>query len=197
MKNLLLIISIFYISFSSQAQTVLPLDNYYSFFKTHNKIPKGTYIKDVSHILNKYEGTWTGTYQGNQYLVQIQKTTRSFLGIQLDALILNLKITTPAGKVTVNTLSNSIEEAAAVGGIFKKDNPNVYRLAYSSRDNDRAGCGDQGDMYIELTNNNTQLKVYVAPISVMLGGDGKCPNGTFTPPFPNGEQPPMLLTKQK
>ncbi len=196
MRNLILIISIFCISFSSPAQTILPLENYYAFFKTHSKIPKGTYIKDVNHILNKYKGTWKGTYQGNQYLIHIKTTTRAFLGIQLDALILNFKITTPAGEVKVNTLNSSLEDAAAKGAIFKKDNPNVYKLAYASSDNDRAGCGDQGQMYIELTNQNTQLKLYVVPMSLMWGGDD-CPNGTFTPPFPNEVQTPMLLTKVK
>jgi len=58
----ILIITLIVVSINCKAQTIqgiIPVEN---FFNYQNKIPDGTYIKDINNVLDKFTGKWLGSY---------------------------------------------------------------------------------------------------------------------------------------
>lgn len=176
---------LFIISFTCKAQ-IIPVENHFNY---PNEIPNGTYIKDVNNVLNKFTGTWIGSYDNKNYEVVIEQTTISYLQILNDILLLRYKITDANGTVLLNTLPLPDDSDYVVMGEYV--NPSgSYQLDYGGYEYD---CGQSGTIFIKTFNNNTQMKLYLY-LGESPYNEIDCPNGFAEQVFPTHTQ--IILTKQ-
>jgi len=174
---------LFIISFTCKAQ-IIPVENHFNY---PNEIPNGTYIKDVNNVLNKFTGTWIGSYDNKNYEVVIEQTTISYLQILNDILLLRYKITDANGTVLLNTLPDDSDYV--VMGEYV--NPSgSYQLDYGGYEYD---CGQSVTIFIKTFNNNTQMKLYLY-LGESPYNEIDCPNGFAEQVFPTHTQ--IILTKQ-
>src|SRR5690606_1739518 len=92
MKKILLITLLILTALSCKAQ-IIPIEEDINYRINEIEIPDGAYIKDVNHLLDKFVGTWIGTFDNKSYEFGITKLTESFLGISNDRLIIKNEIT--------------------------------------------------------------------------------------------------------
>lgn len=200
MNNKVLILCILLATMSCKAQLIalppgtIPIENYNSFANAHDGIPDGTYLKDVNHVLDKYLGIWSGSYDGKEYELQILKSMKSYLGTKTDLLLIHYKITDNTGNVIINTLELPDNSIYVIEGLnFVGDNAEIYKADYQSN---QSTCGDSGTLYLEITNSSeTQMSLYIIPDEAIYSDD-ECPIGYIKPPFPDEDETPMTLTKQ-
>lgn len=198
MKKLILILVLLVTVYSCKAQiypsNVVPIEN----FENHDfngRTPEGTYIKDVNHLLDKYEGTWTGAFDNKTYEIVINKTTDSFLGVQEDELLLRYKITNASGSEIINILNLPDDSASIVGGqnIKNGGNPDEYYVLFYQGESYK--CGQIGDMFIYVSaDNSNQLNLRLVPSRHSIRSS-QCPNGHAQQLFPT-DSDSMVLTKQ-
>lgn len=201
MKNYITIIALFILSLSCKAQynNIVPLENYYSYVE-NNSITDGTYLKDVNNVLNKYVGTWKGEFDGKEYTLKVNKSSRTTTSGKMkeDLIYIRYTIKDSNGNIIKKTIGDS-NSSALRGNLFEKDNPDIYSLLYWGKDDQEIKCGNIGDMFIQTLDNNTKLKIYVEPEHMLFakieGEPDPYPNGRILPPFPD-EDNPMILTKQ-
>ena len=123
---------LFIISFTCKAQ-IIPVENHFNY---PNEIPNGTYIKDVNNALNKFTGTWIGSYDNKNYEVVIGQKTISYLKILNDIILLRYKITDSNGTF-INTLTLLDDSDYVIEGEYI--NPSgSYQLDYGGYEYD---CG--------------------------------------------------------
>ncbi len=204
MKNIMLSIAFFLTIMACKAQFypagVVPLDNYYSYGETHETFPNHTYFKDVNNVLDKYLGTWTGSYEGKDYLFEITKKTGVKFGsstdyiIKFDILKVHYKITSSSGTVLANTINLPDDNLYVISGLnFTDDQSKLYRARYQG---EQTACGQSGVLFLDMRDtDSTHFKVYIVRDEVYLKED-KCPNGYIAPPFPQWDETPMIFTKQ-
>ncbi len=204
MKNIILSLSLFLIIINCKAQQltavgVVPLENYNSFVKSHNGIPDGTYFKDVNHVLDKYEGTWEGTYHNKTYTITINKAVKipgvARHSLKYDKLYLRYKITdNTSGNILRNTLNDS-RKKASVGLSLNVNDSQWYDLAYAGNENNSTiSCGDAGTIHIKYNSINSKIELYISPSNAFFDPDD-CPNGYQAPPFPKYTDSHLILTK--
>lgn len=92
MKNIIMITFLSLTALSCKAQ-IIPIEEDINYRTNEIEIPDGAYIKDVNNLLDKFIGTWTGTFDNKSYEFGITKQTVSFLGISIDRLIIKYVIT--------------------------------------------------------------------------------------------------------
>ncbi len=151
---------------SCRGQQTLPLET-----KFVDEIPTGTYLKDVNVLLNKYIGTWKGTYENKNYTFIITKYKEEFRGVFSDILIIRYLITSNTGTVLEDTRSLLNENNLVIRGLYFGANFGYYVLGYIGKD---AGCGQSGDLFISTSKDNKQMKLYLATSQDIIDGN-KCP----------------------
>ena len=200
--NLMFILMLFGLSCKAQRlpspDIVFPLEDYSSYIETHDKIPGGTYFKDVNHLLDKYVGTWTGNYKNHTYTLEIVEKIAvpgsARHSLKYDQLRIRYKITDSAGNLIRSTLNLPDDDVLIIDGlVFKSSSAQTYKAVYVS---EQSTCGDWGTLYLSIANpNETQMSLYIAPGDTMTYPE-ECPDGYTSPPFPKKNETPMVLTKQ-
>ena len=144
--------------FACKAQ-IIPIDEYNYYEKGDESLKKGTYLKDVNGILDKYVGTWKGTYKSKQYEFRAVKRTFSYLGIKEDGLLMRYKVTDNNGVVIENTLDLPDDSIYTLNAGFYDKFEDDYIYNYDGRDTD---CGQNGKVYTTVYgvgNKNMKLSV--------------------------------------
>lgn len=170
-KLILTIISFFALIVHSNAQNIIPVEDVVDY---EQEIPDGTYIKDVNHLLDKYEGNWVGSFENKNYQIIITKENREFLDLTEDLLLLKYKITNDEGEVIENTLEMSDDEVYVIEGsllYFANQDNEQYHMNYVG---ENSNCGQSGTIYLMPTDNSTQLKFSLVPENVLVDAN-ECP----------------------
>ncbi len=174
MKKLLQILIVCFGIYSCKAQNIIPIENHKQYLDNEIEIPDGSYIKDVNNLLDKYVGTWKGTYKNRSYEFLIMKKTVSFLGITVDQLIAKYKIINSDNSILKNTLNLADENILVIRGNYLAKTGS-YVLDYLGDD---AGCGQEGRIFIAIRVNTTnKMGIKLMP-GFDLINEEDCPNGT-------------------
>ncbi len=196
MKKIILTIYLL-TSLYSMAQT-LPLEQYNDLTGNLEDNAAGiTYIKDVNGVLNKFVGTWKGSFDGKQLEIVVKKYTRDIsqavksyhpVGLKWDQLIAKIKLTDQNGVVTYNTL-NFPDDSPSI--MYKKAyrNPYTYSFYYEGKNSQ---CGDNGFTSIYIKKNTQDTKAYL--VYLHRGEQSPSCQTSIDPVFPNDQG--ILLTKQ-
>lgn len=138
--------------------------------------PDYTYLIDTSYRLNKFIGTWKGTYSDGrtyEFHFMVKEADYTF-GKYWDVLKGRLLIKTQNGEELANTLNASDEDTGFSGFYFDK-NLKRYKLYYSGN----AQCNDKGFVYIwfaDPSNLNQLSLTFVQEMDIIAS----CPNGYKT-----------------
>lgn len=123
------------------------------------------HIKDVNGVLNKYVGTWKGSFDGKQLEIVFKKYTRDISEyikeyhpepLLWDQLIAKYKLTDQNGVVLVNTLGLSDDSSNVLYKYLFYD-LNTYSLRYHGVNSE---CGDNGYIYLFYQGSATIHLVY-------------------------------------
>ncbi|EJL67917.1 DUF6705 family protein [Chryseobacterium populi] len=190
MKNKINYILLFFtIIISCKAQTI-SLDQL-SQCENGPDCPDYVYLKDTNNRLNKFVGTWKGTYtDGRTYEFRFTKKENDggyFNEKFCDILKGRLLVKIPSGQELENTLTVSDNDTRFDGHYFDK-NLIKYQMYYSGY----AECNDKGYVYLSFPNPNNlnQMKlVFMQDMDIV----SKCPSGYKTV-MPDAKA--LILTKQ-
>ena len=189
MKNILILGIITLTALSCKAQ-IIPIENYINYIDAENGIPDNTtHIKDVNNLLNKFVGTWVGTYDSKSFEFQITKVTQTSYGVMEDLLVVKHKITNSSGIVLEDTI-NGNDTSIGISSNYLARN-GAYVLIYTGTE---ADCGQFGDIYISVgwNNSNNNMRLGLSPGRDIVTEE--CPNGIATQIFPVDDG--MTLVKQ-
>lgn len=188
MKKLIITICIFITALSCKAQ-IIPVEEHKNYLESENEIPKGSYIQDVNNLLDKYIGTWVGTYDNKTFEVIINEITVSFLKITVDELQLRYKITDNDENIIADTTNEPDDSYLIVSGKYLT-RPNLYVMTYIGEE---GNCGQDGDLLLGIPDNspNTMNVFYAVSRDIILRSD--CPNGLSEQILPTEQ---FTLTRQ-
>ncbi|WP_338732485.1 DUF6705 family protein [Mangrovimonas cancribranchiae] len=194
MKTIALIIPmLFFFAISCKAQ-IIPVEQVVDHFG--NVEDETTYIKDVNNILDNYVGTWVGIQNGKSYTFIITEKIivyDEYYSTLNDILIMKyLIVDTNTLDVIEDTTSMSDEDAPCEGIIFRSNSSGglTYVFMYTGINEDKVSCGQNGDVFITLKNNNTQLYLKLSSYHEMYG---PCLGGSAEQILP---EEGILLTRQ-
>ncbi|MFC5194551.1 DUF6705 family protein [Bizionia hallyeonensis] len=192
MKSPIYLVIVFILTTISCKAQIIPVEQVVNNFEN---VEEGvtTYIKDVNHVLDDYVGTWTGNTNNKEYTFIITEKTIVFdeqYNIDIDVLVMKYLILDASNfNVIEDTRSLPDENAPCQGVVFRQFSGSglSYEFYYSGED---YFCGQNGEVYVTLKNNNTQL-------FLSLGSNhekySQCQTGWANQVLPeNG----ILLTKQ-
>lgn len=195
MKKLIVIVSIL-VAFSCKAQLnptgVIPIEDFENY---QGEVPDGTYIKDVNQLLDKYTGSWEGTFEGKLYEISIVPEKITYLGIDEDILLLRYKITGEDNQELINTLNISSGTRVVKGTSIEDGGEpgEYYVLDYFGEESQ---CGQKGNIYLTISQNNPdQMRLFLAPSNEYIV-KSKCPDGSAQQLFPTDPGNQLYLTKQ-
>ncbi len=160
-KNILTIGWLVLSLLSCKAQTILPIEEQVDYRDSQEGIPETvTYIKDVNGLLDKYVGTWKGTYQGRDYEFIVKKVTRQsqYRDLSIDKLWMFYKITDATGAIVADNTWDTLGGSAITGAYLAKTKT-YYVLDYYGFE---GRCGQNGYVLIEVFGaNNDQMKLFL------------------------------------
>lgn len=157
-----------------------------------NPCPNFNYAKDINNTLNKYVGTWKGTYNGKTYEMKFNKSLYDDMGFKRDRIKGRLRITT-AGNLPVTVFDNFNEQDDAktgFSGLGITADLQGYTLIFAGPVLE--GCINHGTLSLRInpsTPNQMRIK-YWSNNDIVVG---ECPS-TFSQTFP--EQQEIFLTRQ-
>lgn len=189
MKYLLLVVA--FLSLSCKAQTV-SLETAAQCLSDPN-CPDYIYEKDVNNTLDKYVGTWKGTFEGKTYELKFNKNLyENSLGHKRDRIKGRLRITT-AGNPLLTVFDNFNEpddEKTHFSGLGLASNLQSYMMYFS--DSEPQGCINSGTVYLRMkpATPNQMSIFYLSDYDTVRG---VCPS-SFKTTIP--EHKPITLTKQ-
>ncbi|PTS95531.1 hypothetical protein DBR27_16995 [Flavobacterium sp. HMWF030] len=160
MKNVISSICFAVGALSCKAQQIIPVEKMIEYRNLDTEIPNGAYLKDVNGLMNKYIGTWEGTYDKRKYTFIINKKKHDFSGISVDELNVRYLITTFFGDVIEDTRSLPDNSPLVIGGDYISKSKDYYVLNYCGRN---ATCGQSGSVFISTTSDNRQMKLFLSP----------------------------------
>jgi hypothetical protein len=148
MKNIIFIIFCFLAIVSCKAQ-IIAVEGFEDY---PNELPDGAYIKDVNNVLNKFVGTWKGTYNNKNYEFEVTKYTRisEIRPLKFDKLLIRYKIIDTSGNIVVNTLNVSNDDKYIIRGSYLAKSGS-YVLSYVGLN---AKCGQNGSVFINAYNTD-------------------------------------------
>ncbi|AYN05476.1 DUF6705 family protein [Flavobacterium sp. 140616W15] len=190
MKKIIIIGMLIVCTLSCKAQ-VLPVENVVNYVNSKNGIPKNiTSIKDVNHLLDKFIGTWKGTYEGKNYEFRVLKITTKPGRITEEKLVMRYLITNSNGTVIEDTRALPDSSPYVIEGYYL--DTTTYTLIYGGK---IANCGQAGTIFIDFLqgSNNTKMTLFLSPEPMIISQTG-CPNGRAKQIIPTVNQ--MTLLKQ-
>ncbi|RPD94040.1 hypothetical protein EGM88_12670 [Aureibaculum marinum] len=189
MKKLLLIGLIILSTLNCKAQ-IIPIEEYIDYRDNEIEIPDGAYIKDVNNLLDKFIGTWEGTYNNKTYKFYITEITKSYLEISEDKLLIRYKITDTDGNVIENTTALPSDNTLVIKGRYLDKSKYTYVFYYQGKNSD---CGQNGDVFISVYGtNNTKMKLFLQ-VSGEIWSGADCPDTPIAQILPTEQ---MELIKQ-
>lgn len=190
MKKILILGFIILSNLSCKSQTILPLEEVKNYINSENGIPKNiTYIKDVNNILDKYVGTWKGTYNNRNYEFRILKITNKPGRITEDRLMMRYVISDSNGTIIEDTRALPDTSSYVIKGDYLDGS--FYELYYIGKE---SLCGQIGSIIIDIqpNSNNKVMRMLFLPQQEILSLTD-CPNGSATQIMPLNN---LILTKQ-
>ncbi|WP_395049515.1 DUF6705 family protein [Flavobacterium sp.] len=190
MKKILILGFIILSNLSCKAQTILPLEEVAKYLDSGNGIPKNiTYIKDVNNILDKYVGTWKGTYNSRNYEFRITKYTSNYKNLLEDKLLMRYVISDSNGTIIEDTRALPDTSSYVIkGDYWEKASYFLYYIGKESL------CGQKGSIIIDIqpnSNNNKMRLFFMEQQEIISLKD--CPNGNAAQIMPVND---LILTKQ-
>ena len=193
MKKIIRIGFLILTTFSCKAQ-IVPVEQV---IDTYDNVEEGvtTYIKDVNNVLDDYVGIWKGTQDNREYTFIITERTIVFdeeENINADVLLMrHLIIDSTTFEIIEDATAISDEDVPSEGALFKLNSSGglTYMFYYIGVDEDKVECGQSGDVFITLKNNNTQMYLILMPSY----STGNCTTGLAEQVLPTEG---ILLTKQ-
>ncbi|SDD87947.1 hypothetical protein SAMN05421544_101107 [Riemerella columbipharyngis] len=151
-----------------------------------------TYVKDVENRLDKFVGTWTGTYNGKTYTFKLNKRVKFGFGqrngLYWDRLIGRMKVQGANGEVLYNTLSESNDSNTYFHG------DNFQRNSYIMDFIVNTYCNDSGVVFLRIYDNQPNKMKVLFDRDRTWYDPKKCPNyETYETTLP---QVSFVLTKQ-
>ncbi|WP_166924639.1 DUF6705 family protein [Flavobacterium poyangense] len=171
MKKIITLASLIIITLHCKAQQIVPVEKMIEYRDADTEIPDRTYLKDVNGLLDKYLGTWKGTYDSKSFTFVITKAKHDFLGISVDELQIRYLITTLSGEVIEDTRSLPNADALVIQGDYISKSLGYYVLNYFGKNTE---CGQSGEVFISTTKDNKQMKLFLAAYQGIIDGS-KCP----------------------
>jgi hypothetical protein len=151
------------------------------------------YIKDINNTLNKYVGTWKGTYNGKVYEMIFNKNLHEdFTGIKSDEIAGRLKITTTGNPpfTIFDNFNEPDDNKTRFSGLGLTNDLHVYRMIFGGPFT--SGCINRGTVSLRINPStpNQMRIIYWSARDIVVG---ECPT-TFEQTFP--EQQEIFLTRQ-
>jgi len=151
MKSLINIISLLIVIGCKAQDLVIPLEEQVHYDLNDIKVD---YLKDTKNTLNKYIGTWVGSYGTKSYEFRIVKSIRTrssnsmFFYKKKDVINCRYIIKDNNGTIIENTTGLLDGHKLIINGIGlqSQDNYNSYLFGYYGRD---ANCGQMGDIILQ------------------------------------------------
>jgi hypothetical protein len=167
MKKTIMIGCMLLIALSCRAQQIVPVEKSIGYMEAQNGIPKGTYLKDVNNLFNKYLGTWKGSFDNKNYTFVITMFKHEFLGVTEDKLLIRYLITDSSGAIIEDTRSLPNGSPKVIHGNYFAKDTSYYACNYSGKE---SLCGQKGTVFIYIKNNtnNTQMYLGLEPDKDML-----------------------------
>ena len=195
MKNFIPILIIFALSIiSCKAQTV-SLETLAKCQQENPPFPcpeNYNYVKDINNLLNKYVGTWKGSYNEKFYEFNFTKKINdgsSGTNVTRDRIIGRAKVINSNGTILYNTLNEPNDNDTNFFGRNFQPDLEAYMVYFVGN----SACVEYGDVYLRIyPATPNQMTVYFHPdndISV----EGSCPPN-FVPTIPY--KTTIHLTKQ-
>jgi len=162
--------------------------------KVHEQITGITHIKDVNGVLDKYVGTWKGTFDGKELELVIKEYTRDHSifvedyhpdPLLWDQLIGKIKITDQNGTVLVNMMDKP-DDSMEIMIKYRYYDASTYVLKYIG---ENFRCGDKGEVYLDM-----QSSTIIHFLFHHTGGIRPSCDSTPTTTFPPGGA--IVMTKQ-
>ena len=149
MKKIIYLSVLLVFGLTMNAQKIIPLENKYS-YKIINRNEE-IYFKDVNNILDKYVGTWKGTYGNKKYEFSISKSVRTFETMKFDRLLIRYIVTDLNGNVIDDTTSFPDSSTYIMKGRYYIDGG--YYLTHQAKG---GNCAQGGQMllYVDESNAN-------------------------------------------
>ncbi len=192
-KILLILISIIAISCKSQTISLEEAAQ----CLTNPNCPDFNYEKDINNSLDKYVGTWKGTYNGKVYELKFNKNLYTSFDLEMkrDRIKGRLRITTDVpnglqGLTIFDNFNEPDDEKTRFSGLGFQPNLQSYMVNFVGPS--PQGCINYGTVYLTVKPNTpNQMKIiYASDHDIVVGG---CPS-TFEQTFP--EKKTIILTKQ-
>lgn len=165
MKKKLLVVCLTILSLSISAQ-ILPVEQLNEATgKVSDQIEGIRHIKDVNGVLDKFEGTWIGQFNGKQIKIVIKKFTRDHSvyveryhpePLLWDELIGKYELKDQNGSVIESNLDLPDDSLEVLTKHFYH-NPKVYSLRYYGTE---GRCGDNGYLFLWYRNATTMDLTY-------------------------------------
>lgn len=199
MKKTVILGFILFFAIACKAQqttsyTIVPVEKVIEYMDANTKIPDNTYLKDVNHLLDKYVGTWKGTYNNINYTFIITKITTDYANVHLklqeDRLLMNYIITDASGKTIANSTVAAPNNDPSISGYYFSNTTHSYFLSYVGKN---ANCGQKGilDMSVKIP---TRMKLNYYQDNVIIN-DTDCPGLAVAVQVMPGKGG-IILTKQ-
>ncbi len=190
MKNTIVLL-IFFLAFSCKSQTV-SLEQAAQCRANPNCPANYNYVKDINNTLDKYIGTWKGTYNGRVYEIKFNKNLYDDMGLKRDRIKGRLRITT-TGNMPVTIFDNFNEpddDKTHFSGIGLTHDLQGYTLIFAGPVPD--GCINHGTVSLRIIPSTVdQMRIiYWSERDIVVG---ECPS-SFSQTFP--EEQEILLTRQ-
>jgi hypothetical protein len=151
------------------------------------------YVKDINNTLNKYVGTWKGTYNGRVYEMKFNKSLYyDFDGFTRDEITGRLRIMT-TGNIPLTIFDNFNEpdnKKTRFSGLGLTNDLQGYRMIFGGPFT--SGCMNRGTIALRINANSpNQMRVmYQSAQDIVVG---ECPT-TFSPTFTENQE--IFLTRQ-
>ncbi len=174
-----------------QIAGVVPLEEYYNYKTDDNlKLSDVNYFKDVNNHLDKFVGTWTGSYDNKTLRLNISILEQKVgYRIAYDELLIKYKIEEDNGNILINTLDMFDDYRDHMDGKFFGETTTRYYASYAGL---QAQCNQKGTAFIDYINSNT-LTFWILPDSDLIMDD--CPLGNIHI-LPTTKATEVTLTKQ-
>lgn len=162
-------ILVFILTISCKAQTIIPLENEYLYYNTENGVPPNSYLKDINHLLDKFVGTWKGTYNGRRFELRIIKNTKTTTNdnITFDRLLIRYIIIDTNGTILENSTSFTNNDSPYImRGMRFNQKGTQYCLSYVGKE---VNCAQSGDVNISIGKaDNNKMVLTLFPDKILV-----------------------------
>nr|WP_314496821.1 DUF6705 family protein [uncultured Chryseobacterium sp.] len=183
MKNIILILSflVFTINTSCKAQTV-SLETMSQCSQHPETCPNATYLKDINNSLNKFVGTWSGSYNGKSYEFKFIKQLNFGMenNFKWDRLVGRLRVKDTHGSIIYDTFNETDDSKTNLEGDNFQSNLKAYIMNFSGNNTD---CNEFGNVYLFIKPDIPNIMTVSLLPGNDIGIEGKCPSN-FQPTIP-------------